>query len=56
MSESEHSVSGNSETIFILLKINPDGKVEVTPIADNEKSYLKALTRWQELMPCQTAK
>lgn len=39
-----------SEPLFILLKIYPSGRVEVTPVADNEQEFLKALAAWKELI------
>jgi hypothetical protein len=48
-------VSKDNKPVFILLKIQPNGKVEVMPIADSEKEFIAVLAAWKEVVETEGA-
>jgi hypothetical protein len=48
-------VSKDNKPVFILLKIQPDGKVEVMPVADSEEEFIAALAAWKEVIETEGA-
>ena len=39
-----------TEALFILLKISPDGKIEAMPVTNNEEEFKKAIATLKGLM------